>query len=87
MNILKKYEDLEYVTDEMNHYNICNKISNNDVPFEEIYNHTNHIIDCKTIADITFYSFIGAGILNYYLRNIDEPMNKFYYDRIKNRSK
>lgn len=84
MNILRKHEDLEYVTDEINHYNICNKISHNDVPFEEIYNHTNHIINCNTICDITFYSFIGAGILNYYLRNPDETMNKFYYDRIKN---
>ncbi len=51
------------------YYNICKKISNNDFSFDEIKNNTMDIISNKSQSDICFYSFIGATLLNRFLRN------------------
>jgi len=85
MNLITKDIKPEELIDEIKHYDICKKISNNDVSFDEIKNDTLKIINCKTISDICFYSFIGSSLINRYLRNQKEyKINKFFYDRIKN---
>lgn len=63
MGLIKniKPEDL---IDEIKHYTICKKISNNDFSFDEIKNNTIDIINNKSQSDICFYSFIGATLLN-----------------------
>lgn len=77
-----KPEDL---IDEIKHYEICKFISNNDVSFDEIKKHTLTIIDNKTIPDICFYSFIGATLLNRFLRNQEDySIDTFFYNRLKN---
>ena len=85
MNLITKDIKPEELIDEIKHYDICKKISNNDVSFDEIKNDTLKIINQKTISDICFYSFIGSSLINRYLRNQKEyKINKFFYDRIKN---
>jgi hypothetical protein len=75
-----KVDDL---IDEEKHYSICKNISNNDVSFDEIKSDTLKIINNNTISDICFYSFIGASLLNNFLRNQSEnKINKFFYDRL-----
>jgi hypothetical protein len=84
MGLIKdvKPEDL---IDEVKHYEICKNISNNDFSFDEIKQNTEHIINKKTGVDICFYSFIGATLLNRFLRNQDVyTINSFYYERLKN---
>ena len=67
------------------YYNICKKISNNDFSFDEIKNNTIDIINNKTQSDICFYSFIGATLLNRFLRNQNiYTINTFFYNRLIN---
>ena len=67
------------------YYNICKKISNNDFSFDEIKNNTSDIINNKTQSDICFYSFIGATLLNRFLRNQNiYTINTFFYNRLIN---
>jgi hypothetical protein len=83
MGIVDKKLKPENLVDIEKHYEVCKKISNNDVSFEEIKNHTNNILENNHITDITFYSYIGANLLNRFLRNnTSYQMSKFYYDRL-----
>jgi hypothetical protein len=83
MGIVDKKLKPENLVDIEKHYEVCKKISNNDVSFEEIKNHTNNILENNHITDITFYSYIGANLLNRFLRNnTNYQMSKFYYDRL-----
>ena len=84
MGLIKnvKPEDL---IDEIKHYNICKKISNDDFSFDEIKNNTINIINNKSQSDICFYSFIGATLLNRFLRNQNiYTINTFFYNRLIN---
>ena len=75
----------ENLIDVEKHYEICKKISNNDVSFDEIKEHTINILDNKHISDIVFYSFIGASLLNKFLRtNTQYKLNKFFYNKLIN---
>ena len=77
-----KPEDL---IDEVKHYEICKIISNNDFSFETIINNTVNIINNKSQSDICFFSFIGAALLNRFLRNQDVyTINSFFYNRLIN---
>ena len=88
MNLIEEKIKPEDLIDEIKHYEICKKISNNDVSFDEIKDDTLKIIENKTIADICFYSFIGAALINRFLRNqSDFKIDKFFYQRIKNVSR
>jgi hypothetical protein len=88
MNLLEEKIKPEDLIDETKHYEICKKISNNDVSFDEIKEDTLKIIENKTIADICFYSFIGAALINRFLRNqSDFTIDKFFYQRIQNVAK
>lgn len=64
------------------HYDLCKKISANDVTFEEIESHTIHIIKKNIIQYITFYSFFGSFLYNNYLRK-KKPISQFLIDGIK----
>jgi hypothetical protein len=68
MGIIKNEIDLEKLNEKEYHYNICKKISSNDVSYEEIKTHTQEIIDNDLISWITYYSFTGAILFNYSLR-------------------
>lgn len=88
MNLIEEKITPEDLIDESKHYDICKKISNNDVSFDEIKEDTLKIIENKTIADICFYSFIGAALVNRFLRNQNDfKIDKFFHQRIKNVAK
>ena len=87
MNILKDKEiDVLYqnIIDSKTHYELCKKISKNDVSFNEILSHSNYIIKNKLISFITFYSFMGSYFMNRILRNNINVNNKniFYFSII-----
>jgi len=90
MNIIDKNTKVQILIKEKIHFDICKLIYYNDVAFDEIKNHSLTIKKNNSITDITFYSFIGASLLNNFLRrNLikgvkDISLNKFYYDRLKN---
>ena len=85
MNLLKEEIKPEELIDEGKHYEICKRISNKDFSFDEIKNDTITIINEKSIADVCFYTFIGASLINRYLRNQQEfKIDNFFYERIKN---
>ena len=83
MNIIKESIELENLNDKQYHYNVCKKISENDVSFYEIKNQSEEIIDKNLISWVTFYSFIGSFIFNYHLRNLDRYMNTQIYNGLK----
>jgi hypothetical protein len=88
MNLIEEKIKPEDLIDETKHYDICKKISNNDVSFDEIKEDSLKIIEHKTIADICFYSFIGAALINRFLRNQNDfKIDNFFYQRIKNVTK
>lgn len=83
MGIVDKKLKPENLVDIEKHYEVCKKISNNDVSFEEIKDHTNNILEYKHISDVTFYSYIGANLLNRFLRsNTTYQISEFYYNRL-----
>jgi len=61
------------------HYDICKKVSSNDVSFDEILLHHNYIINNNCIGWICFYSFFGSFLFNNYLRNNFIMNSQFYY--------
>jgi hypothetical protein len=79
MHLIKEEIDLELLNDKETHYNICKKISSNDVSFTEIKNHTENIIENNIISWITFYSFIGSFLFNTNLRKNLE-FNSFLFE-------
>lgn len=85
MGLLNKEIKPENLIDESKHFEICKFISNNDVSFDEIKTNTLEIIKNKTLSDVCFYSFIGASLLNRFLRNQDVySIDTFYFNRLTN---
>jgi len=86
MNVIDKKVPVKILIEEKFHVDICKLIYFNDVAFDEIKNHSILIKKNNCITDITFYSFIGATLLNNFLRKKEKDayLNKFYYDRLKN---
>ena len=79
MNLLKEDIDPEFLLKEEIHYDICKKVSKNDVSFDEIKIHSDYIINTDIISWITFYSFFGSFLFNKHLRNnieIDSFLNE-----------
>ena len=70
MNIIKKDIDPESLIDQDKHYSICKQVSNNDISFEDIRLHHEHILKFKVESWICFYSFTGSFLFNQYLRNL-----------------
>lgn len=82
MKLIKNIE-LEKLLDKDFHYEICKKVSSNDVSFEEIKEHTLHIIKSNCISYVTFYSFFGSFLYNKYLRGNKSVSTILYNGIIK----
>jgi len=80
MGIIKKMDQSKLV-DKNLHYNICKKISNNDISRDLLKKFNKYIIDNKCLSWICYYSFTGSYILNDYLR-FDKLMDKNNYEGI-----
>lgn len=80
MDVLKE-KDLDKIDilDPKIHYKICKQISNNDVSYQEILNHTKFIIENKLISHISFYSFMGSYFMNNLLRTENNPEKSNFY--------
>lgn len=83
MNIFneKEIEKID-ILDIKDHYNICKKISVNDVSFDEIFKHTKFIIDNKLISLVVFYSFMGSYFMNNLLRTQIIPDKSNPYNKM-----
>jgi hypothetical protein len=81
MKLINTNIELDELMDMSMHYKICKSVSNNDVSFDEIETHHNHIINTNTISWVTFYSHNGSFLFNKYLRN-DKPIQPFLYKGI-----
>ena len=77
-HIIKKI-DLSNLIDEKVHYNICKKVSKNDISFTTIAEHMNTIIKNNCIGWIQYYSMTGSYIFNKILRE-NLPINRYMYD-------
>lgn len=84
MSILSKKVDLN---DPKIHYEICKKISKNDISDEEILSHNNFIIENKLITAICNYSFMGSYFMNSYLRGTDNFTSNIIINVINNLNK
>lgn len=82
MAIIKHDMNLEELVNYEVHYDICKKVSSNDVSFNEIQNHHNYIIKSNSIAWMCFYSFFGSFLFNKYLRN-NLKINTQFYNGLK----
>jgi hypothetical protein len=72
MGLIKTTIDIESLIDQDVHYELCKKVSSNDVSIDEIIKHNQYIIDNNLQSWICFYSFTGSFLFNKYLRNITE---------------
>jgi len=79
MKLIKKNMNLEDLINKDIHYDICLKISHNDISYKEIEEHHNYILDNNSISWICFYSYIGSYLFNDYLRE-DQPINDIIYN-------
>jgi hypothetical protein len=70
MNIIKNDIDPEKLIDQNTHYSICKQVSKNDVSFDDIKIHHEHILKYKMQSWICFYSFTGSFLFNQYLRKL-----------------
>ena len=70
MGLIKTAIDVESLIDQDVHYELCKKVSSNDVSIDEIIKHNKYIIDNNLQSWVCFYSFTGSGVFNKYLRNI-----------------
>ncbi len=71
----------ENLVDKKLHYEICKKVSKNDISFETILEHMRAIINNKCIGWIMFYSMTGSYIFNQILRkNSKIHMHQYMYD-------
>jgi hypothetical protein len=85
MGIIKNNLRPEDLIEQETHHQICKKISDNDISFEEIKEHTDSILRNHFIPDIIYYSFVGSMILNNFLRKSSTlRLNEFDYDRLIN---
>jgi hypothetical protein len=69
MNIIKSKVLPEELIDMDIHYNICKKVSYDDVSFDEIKNHHIHIMKSNMASWICYYSWTGSFLFNKYLRH------------------
>lgn len=69
MNLIKDKKDINNIMIYDKYFEMCKKISSNDLSFKEINNHTLFIIDYDIISYITYYSFYGSYLYNRFLRN------------------
>ena len=83
MQVIDTNIDLQELVNHELHYDICKKVSFNDVSFDEILRHHNYIINNNCIGWICFYSFFGSFIFNKYLRN-ELIMNPRFYNGLNN---
>jgi len=86
MEIIDKKAKVEKLLDKQIEREVCMLARINDIDFQEIKNHSITILKNFKITDVTFYSYIGASLLNRFLR-LDykiNTLNKFYYNRLKN---
>jgi len=81
MNLIKYKLSLEDLLNKELHYNICLKISHNDISVEELEEHHEYIYNSNILSWICYYSFTGSYIFNDYLRH-NNYINKFLYDGI-----
>ena len=71
----------EKLIDKKLHYDICKKVSKNDIHYETIIEHMKHIINNKCIGWTTFYSMTGSYIFNKILREHNKiRMHQYMYD-------
>jgi len=70
MNIIKDDINPENLIDQDTHYSICKQVSKNDVSFDDIKIHHDHILNYKMQSWICFYSFTGSFLFNQYLRKL-----------------
>jgi hypothetical protein len=81
MNIINRNEDInpEYLLQKDVHYEVCKIVSKNDVSFNEIKSHHEHIVSLNCISWVCFYSFVGSFLFNKCLRqNKYNELNKNY---------
>ena len=71
MGIINTNIKTHKLIDQALHYDICLKVSHNDVSFSEIKNHHEYIFKNNIISWICFYSFIGSALFNKYLRKLN----------------
>jgi len=71
----------ESLIDKKLHYEICRKVSNNDISYKTIKSHMKHIIENKCITWVVFYSLTGSYIFNDFLRN-NTLISKYLLDGI-----
>ena len=76
--IINKVEPANLV-DKKLHYEICKKVSKNDISFETISDHMKQIINNNCINWTVFYSMTGSYIFNNILRH-HQKMNQYMYD-------
>ena len=69
MNLIKHNISTQDLLNKDIHYNICLKISHNDISYEEIEKHHEYIYDNNIISWICFFSYTGSFIFNNYLRD------------------
>ena len=87
-NVIDRNMKINDLIKEDIHFDICKQIGSNDVLFEEVKDHSITIKNNNSISDVVFYSFIGASILNNFLRtDTTKTLNKFYYDRLNKLTK
>ena len=75
MNLIKNNIDPELLIDHEIHYSICKKVSNNDVSFDDIQKHHEHILHYKIESWISFYSLSGSFLFNQFLRKTPDHSN------------
>lgn len=78
--IIKKLEP-ESLVDKQLHYDICRKVSDNDISYKDIKSHMRHVIDKKCISWIVYYSLTGSYLFNDFLRN-NTLISKYLLDGI-----
>ena len=81
MEIIKDKNKIN-LNDEKIHYQICKKISNNDISTDEIIKHNNYIIEKDLISLVANYSFMGSYFMNRYLRGFEDELNPLLIDII-----
>ena len=67
MKVISEIKKID-INDQKTHYQICKKISKNDISSKEITSHNNYIIEKNLISLVCNYSFMGSYFMNKYLR-------------------
>ena len=81
MKILK--ENVDYnLSSKKTHYEVCKKISHNDISIKEIIDHTNYIIQNNAIYFIKFHTLNGSYLVNQFLRNPTERPSELIIKQI-----